>query len=162
MARVRRITPKLSIRYPDRASRKVISNTQAVLPSMRQNRLGRIVNIGSTAGLRGAAYISAYAASKAALVSLTQSLSAELVGTGVTANIVCPGFVDTDIVRRAVRRLMASRTDLNEDAARREILNSSNQRRMLRPEEVAAVVLELSRAEAQTRNGEVIVLDGMD
>ncbi len=81
--------------------------TQAVLPAMLKAKRGRIVNIASTAGLVGYAYVSAYVAAKHALVGLTRALALETAKTGVTINAVCPGFTDTDLVARSVETIVA-------------------------------------------------------
>ena len=78
---------------------------QAVLPGMVERGFGRIVNIASTAGLRGYPYVSAYCAAKHALVGLTRAVAAECATRGVTVNAVCPGYTDTDLARsRGARR----------------------------------------------------------
>src|SRR5271157_1412411 len=81
---------------------------QAVLPGMRARGFGRIVNIASTAGLKGYAYVTAYVAAKHALVGLTRALALETVKEGITVNAVCPGFTDTDMVARAVATISAA------------------------------------------------------
>src|SRR5262249_24845076 len=81
--------------------------TQAVLPGMIERGFGRLVNVASTAGLRGYAYISAYCAAKHALVGLTRALAAETAARGVTVNAVCPGYTDTELVRDSIERVAA-------------------------------------------------------
>src|SRR5438477_511400 len=80
---------------------------QAFLPGMLARGWGRVVNIASVAGLGGGKYITAYSASKHAVVGLTRSVAAEVAGTGVTVNAVCPGYVDTEMTRQSVSRIGA-------------------------------------------------------
>src|SRR5439155_1136117 len=86
--------------------------TQAFLPGMLERRWGRVVNIASVAGLRGGKYIAAYSAAKHAVVGFTRSLAAEVAGSGVTVNAVCPGYVDTDMTRESVARI-ATKTGMS-------------------------------------------------
>src|SRR2546428_460201 len=76
---------------------------------------GRIVAIGSTAGLKGYAYVSAYCAAKHAVVGLVRALAIETATTGVTVNAVCPGYTDTELVRGSVERIAAKTGRSRED-----------------------------------------------
>lgn len=72
--------------------------TRAVLPPMRSCRFGRIVNVGSLAGITGGVVSASYAASKAALIGFTKCLARELSGSGISVNLVAPGFIATELV----------------------------------------------------------------
>ena len=84
-----------------------VTACQAVLPGMRAQGFGRIINISSTAGLKGYPYVAAYVVSKHALVGLTRALALETMKDGVTVNAICPGFTDTDMVTRAAISIAA-------------------------------------------------------
>jgi 3-hydroxybutyrate dehydrogenase len=131
--------------------------TRAVLPSMLERRWGRVINIASLAGLYGAPYVTAYTASKHALVGFTRALAAEVAGKGVTVNAICPGYAATDMVWTGARNI-ASRTGRSFDEAVAAMASMNPGRRLIEPEEVAAVVVRL--VDDAATNGEAIVLDG--
>lgn len=133
--------------------------TQAALKSMRERDSGRIINIASTAGLKGYAYISAYAASKHGVVGMTRSLALELAATGITANCICPGFVDTDIVAEAVANI-TSKTGRSEKEALAELVKHNPQKRLITPAEVADAVLWLCQNTSCSITGQAIVVAG--
>ena len=133
--------------------------TQAVLPKMIERGAGRIVNIASVAARFGAKYIAAYAASKHAVLGFTRCVAAEVAASGITANAVCPGFVDTDMVSQSVSRIVA-KTGMPSEQALGAIKGQSPQNRLLTTPEVAAMVSLLCSEEGRGINGQALVLDG--
>ena len=133
--------------------------TRAVLGGMRERGRGRIVTVASTAGLQGARYTAAYTASKHAAVGLMRAVAAEVAGTGVTANAVCPAFVRTDMTTTSVRRIVAS-TGRSEAQAEEALASMTPLGRLLEPDEVAFAVAFLAAPEAGAINGQTLVLDG--
>jgi 3-oxoacyl-[acyl-carrier protein] reductase len=121
---------------------------QAVLPAMIAQRGGRIVNIASLSALLPPAGQTNYAAAKAGVVALTQSLAKEVARLNITVNALCPGFVESDS--------LAEMSEDDRKAARSRI----PMRRFGRPEEVAAAVRFLACAEAAYVTGSVLKVDG--
>lgn len=114
--------------------------TQAFLPAMLERKWGRIVNVASVAGLFGAKYITAYSAAKHAVVGFTRSLAAEVSGTGVTVNAVCPGYVDTPMTDQSLERMMQT-TGRSRAEALEAVLAHSGQKALISPDEVARAVV---------------------
>jgi NAD(P)-dependent dehydrogenase (short-subunit alcohol dehydrogenase family) len=112
--------------------------SQAALGTMLAQGEGHIINVASRAGRQGEAHLSAYSASKAGLVALTQALAAEMAGTGIRINAVCPGPVDTERMRRA-----------NPDLDRSS---------WLKPVDIARAVVYLAQTDAPALNGTVLDL----
>jgi NAD(P)-dependent dehydrogenase (short-subunit alcohol dehydrogenase family) len=133
--------------------------TRAALPAMVGRGSGRIVTVASTAGVSGARYTAAYTASKHAAVGLTRAVAAELAGTGVTANAVCPTFVRTDMTAESLRRITET-TGRSAEEAEAALAAVSPLGRLLEPDEVAFAVAFLAAPEAAAINGQTLILDG--
>jgi NAD(P)-dependent dehydrogenase (short-subunit alcohol dehydrogenase family) len=133
--------------------------TQAVLGGMRSRGFGRIVYLASVAGLVGPKYTGAYAAAKHAMLGLMRVAAAEVGGSGITANAVCPGFVDTQMTEGTIERIAAT-TSLEPDGAKAVLEGMSPLGRLITPEEVASAVMYIASDEAGAVNGHAMVIDG--
>jgi NAD(P)-dependent dehydrogenase (short-subunit alcohol dehydrogenase family) len=132
---------------------------QAVLPGMLERREGRIVNMASTASLRGYRHVSAYTAGKHALLGFTRALAIEVEKEGVTVNAICPGYVNTERIAESLRGA-AARTGLSEDAVRERFAASNAGGRLIEPDEVARVVAWFLGSDTAAITGRHVVIDG--
>jgi len=124
--------------------------TKLLVPGMKKNNFGRIINIASTAGQRGEAFHSHYAASKGGMISLTKSLASELGQHNITVNCVAPGWVVTDMT-----------TDSLGDAEiYKKVLNDIPLNKIAQPEEIAGPVLFLASHLASHITGEILNVNG--
>jgi NAD(P)-dependent dehydrogenase (short-subunit alcohol dehydrogenase family) len=113
----------------------------------------------STAGLTGYRYVSAYTASKHALIGFTRSLALETARDGITVNAVCPGYTDTGLLADSIEKTAARTGKSREDV--RTIYESDNpQRRLIKPDEVAAAVAWLCAPGQSSVTGQAIAIDG--
>jgi len=132
---------------------------RAGLPRIVAAGGGRVVNVVSTAGLAGYAYVSAYCAAKHGVIGLTRALAAEYGLRGVTFNAVCPGYADTGMTRQTVADIVA-RTGRSEEDARAALAAHNPQRRLVTADEVAGAVAWLCLPEAAAINGQAICVSG--
>lgn len=116
--------------------------TQQALPDMLAAGFGRILNVSSIAGLGGAAYISAYSASKHGVIGFTRSIAAELSSKNIFANALCPGYTDTEMMQQAAGNI-SRLTGADEAAARAELAKMNPEGRIATVAEVAAAALDL-------------------
>ena len=120
---------------------------KAVVPHMKKQKFGRIINIGSISGVMGEANASVYSMTKASLIGLTKSLALELAQDNITVNIINPGWVDTELINNE---------NLEEDFSKDEIIETIPQRRFVEPQEIASVCEFLISDKAKTITGQSI------
>jgi NAD(P)-dependent dehydrogenase (short-subunit alcohol dehydrogenase family) len=133
--------------------------TREVIAEMTKRGSGRIVNVASTAGLLGYAYVPAYCAAKHGVIGLTRAAALEAAKSGVTVNAVCPGYTETEIVQDAVANIVA-KTGKSEAEARAALVARNPQGRMIQPDEVADAVLWLCLPGSGSITGQAIVIAG--
>lgn len=133
--------------------------TQAFLPEMLAAGWGRVVNVASVVSYTGSRYITSYAASKHALLGMTRCLAVELIGSGVTANCVCPGYVDTPMTDGNVQRV-AAKTGKSPESVRSEIAAHAPGGRLVSVDEVVHGILNYVSDLAGSMNGSSLVIDG--
>ncbi len=121
-----------------------------VVPVMKKQKYGRIVNVSSTAGQRGEAFHSHYAASKGGVIAFSKSLAVELISSGIWVNCVAPGWVLTDMTSN----------ELGKSKSRLEILRTIPRGKIATPEEIAGPILFLSSKLADNIVGEVLNVNG--
>ncbi len=126
----------------------IFHGCQAVLPTMISQRSGRIVNVSSLSALLAPAGQANYAAAKAGVLALTQSLAKEVARIGITVNVVCPGYVETE----ALAAMSAEE--------KKAVTSKIPMRRLGRPEEIAAAIRFLACSEASYITGSILKIDG--
>ncbi|HZY10650.1 MAG TPA: SDR family oxidoreductase [Bacteroidota bacterium] len=123
---------------------------RVVIPFMKKQKYGRIINISSTAGQRGEQFHSHYAASKGGINAFTKSLSVELVKYGILVNCIAPGWVQTDMIKR----------EISDPRKRSEILKGIPRGKIASPEDIAGPIVFLASKLSNHIVGEIINVNG--
>jgi NAD(P)-dependent dehydrogenase (short-subunit alcohol dehydrogenase family) len=134
--------------------------SRAALPDMLEAGFGRVVNVASVAGLKGAPYVSAYCASKHGVIGLTRALALETATKGITVNAVCPGYTDNTAMTRAAMANIVQKTGRTPEQAEAALVQKNPQGRLILPEEVAATVLWLCAPGSEAITGQAIAIAG--
>ena len=133
--------------------------TREVLPGMIEAGSGRIINIASTAGLKGYPYVTAYCAAKHGIIGLTRALALETARQNVTVNAVCPGYTETELTTRTIDNIV-SKTGRSADDAMAELAALNPQKRLVQPREVAEAVAWLALPGSAAITGQAVAVAG--
>ncbi len=132
---------------------------RAVLPAMIEAQTGRVINIASTAGLKGYGRLAAYCASKHGVIGLTKAVAMETAKLGVTVNAVCPGYTDTDMAQAAVDNIVRG-LGKTPDEALQMIVRTMPRGKLIAPSEVADAVGWLCAPGSDAVTGQAIAVAG--
>ena len=137
----------------------VYAVTKAFMPTLVEQRSGRIINIASISSRVGARYIAAYTAAKHGVLGLTRALAIEFVSYNITVNAICPGYVDTPLTDNSVSNII-TRTGMSETQARETLAKANPQKRLIEPDEIASLAVFLAQDSSKGINGQAINIDG--
>jgi 3-hydroxybutyrate dehydrogenase len=132
---------------------------RAGLRQMRGREWGRLLVVSSITGLQGFPYVSAYTASKHGAVGLVRAVAQEVAGTGITANVLCPGYLATEMTDRTIDSIVAT-TGRSREEAVQALASMNPQGRLIEPAEVSAAALRLCGPDGDAVNGEAIEFTG--
>jgi NAD(P)-dependent dehydrogenase (short-subunit alcohol dehydrogenase family) len=120
---------------------------------------GRLITVASTAGLKGYSYVSAYTAAKHGAVGLTRAVAQEVAGTGITANALCPGYLNTEMTERTIANIVETTGRTPADALK-ALTRTNPLGRLVEPAEVTAAALWLCGPGSDAINGQAIAIAG--
>jgi 3-hydroxybutyrate dehydrogenase len=129
------------------------------LRQMEGRGWGRLITVASTAGLKGYSYVSAYSAAKHGAVGLTRAVAQEVAGTGITANALCPGYLNTEMAERTIANIVET-TGRSPADALKALTRMNPQGRLIEPTEVTAAALWLCGPGSEGINGQAIAIAG--
>jgi NAD(P)-dependent dehydrogenase (short-subunit alcohol dehydrogenase family) len=129
-----------------------------VVPHMQLSKSGKIINISSTAGIRGYKYVCAYSAAKHGIVGLTKSLALELQSSNITVNAICPGFTDTDLFQKSIDEVVLKTKRPREEIIK-EFLKDSASGKLIQPEDIAKKVLWFCEPSQNNITGQIEVIE---
>lgn len=132
---------------------------QLTAPAMQSDGWGRLIAVASTAGLKGYPYVSGYCAAKHGVVGMTRALAIELGRTGVTANAICPGFIETPMLERSIANIV-EKTGMSEEDAAKSLRRGNPQNRFIQTDEVAGTAIWLCSEAARSVNGHALSVSG--
>lgn len=129
------------------------------LVRLKGKEWGRLIAVASTAGLKGYPYVAPYAAAKHGVIGLVKSMALEVAKSGITANALCPGFLNTEMTERSIANIM-EKTGMSADDALKALAKNNPQGRLIEPEEVAAAALNLCSPHSEGLNGVALSISG--
>ena len=130
-----------------------------ILPKMKKKQWGRIINISSIYGLRPIETLVPYSSSKAGLIGMTKGIAKEYASHGITCNVVCPGTIDSDLMRK-IGIAYCNETGDKLDDYIQGLCDEVPMKRLAKPEDIASMVLYLASNSAEYITGETITIDG--
>lgn len=134
--------------------------TRALLPSMRERRFGRIVNVGSIHSLVASPFKSAYVAAKHGLAGFSKAIALETADTDITINTVCPSYVRTALVERQIAAQARTRGIPESEVIDRIMLEPMPKHVFVGVDEIAGIIAFLISPPARNITGQLIVVDG--
>lgn len=134
--------------------------SKLALPYMLKANWGRIVNIASAHGMVASPFKSAYVAAKHGLVGLTKTIALEMAETNITCNVVCPGYVKTPLVEKQIMEQAKAHKISADQVIKEVLLKSQPNKKFIKPENLADLVVFLCSDSAEGMTGEVIAMDG--